>query len=231
MTTQPTTTTKILLSDLPHHLIGEITRHLDPITIIKLLPESFHQPGDARAATAALQKALHEERVERDYITAENAVLQEDYVNMAAGSRQRGQYIQEQRERMERMRIGLLEARETSTRAWRDLREVRAELRDTQAKLNTVQGWRTYWEDRSKKQSQNMKLLVEVRKRNRKPGDQPGDQPGLEKEIEEAVAAGCARCGGWRGRTGTGRSRWGSGWEARRQTRRGDDCERTASRV
>ena len=45
------------LNDLPDVLIGEITKHLDYPTIIKLLPESYYPPGIARMAhTHALKR-------------------------------------------------------------------------------------------------------------------------------------------------------------------------------
>ena len=103
MTTQPTTTTKILLSDLPYHLLGEITQHLDPITRIKLLPESFHQEGDARAANAAnaaLYKSLHEEKVLSEH---KAATFKEDYDLVRGWFIARAETIQKQRELLDEM--------------------------------------------------------------------------------------------------------------------------------
>jgi len=113
MTTQPTTTTKILLSDLPYHLLGEITQHLDPITRIKLLPESFHQEGDARAANAAnaaLYKSLHEEKVLSEQRAA---ALKEEYDLVSGRAIARGETIQQQREFINTLRIENLDVRMT----------------------------------------------------------------------------------------------------------------------
>ena len=113
MTTQPTTTTKILLSDLPYHLLGEITQHLDPITRIKLLPEAFHQEGDARAANAAnaaLYKSLHEEKVLSEQRAA---AFKEEYDLVRGWCNARGETIQQQRELINTLQIEILDARTT----------------------------------------------------------------------------------------------------------------------
>ena len=62
MTTQYTNTRKLLLTDLPPSIIDEITKFLDPLLIIKLLPESFYPSGSARAVAARMfqQKLAYE---------------------------------------------------------------------------------------------------------------------------------------------------------------------------
>lgn len=70
MTTQTTTTNTLQLDNLPVHLIGEITRHLDNHTIIRLLPESYYPPGLIREVYAQFQKEKREAEKFKENATA-----------------------------------------------------------------------------------------------------------------------------------------------------------------
>ena len=62
MTTQYTNTRKLLLTDLTPSIIDEITKFLDPVLIVKLLPESFYPSGTVRVVAARMfqQKMTYE---------------------------------------------------------------------------------------------------------------------------------------------------------------------------
>lgn len=108
---------KIQLNDLPDHLIGEITKHLDPELIISSLPKSFHQPGNARLAYIRLK------RNEKNY-------------------QKKIQELQQQRTEMENQRNyykGFSTAyQERWHTEWVEKRDIQAESRRVSAAMKTV---------------------------------------------------------------------------------------------
>ena len=84
------------LADLPDTMIWEITKHLDPKTIISLLPISFHPPGVARDAMFALQAEL---RYYKEIVVLQS-IARETEAERLMVRRSVGEMLREVRERL-----------------------------------------------------------------------------------------------------------------------------------
>jgi len=100
------------IGDLPDTMIWEITKHLDPKTIISLLPISFHPPGVARDAMFALQAELRHSNVMIDYLreemierSEEMEEMEENMVRMLIDVEEKDEKMEEMEENMIRMLI------------------------------------------------------------------------------------------------------------------------------
>lgn len=116
---------KIQLSDLPDHVIGEITKHLDPQTIITLLPESYYPIGLARAAYTSFRakdKAHRQVLLDLKRQLIEVQQQKDNYQNFADMYRR---WLQEEQRKKETLQAQL-------QRATSIIQELRSQLRQAQ---------------------------------------------------------------------------------------------------
>ena len=133
---------KLQLNDLPDVLIGEITKHLDPPTIIKLLPESYYPPGLARKAhTHALKR-------ERDH-QSELLAAQLHYDQLKEEKEQNDNFMRMYREWWAEER--------------REKRELQQTLQQLQEPAETFQNLRNQLEESQQATARTEQLLNEAR--------------------------------------------------------------------
>jgi len=103
------------LADLPDTMIWEITKHLDPKTIISLLPISFHPPGVARDAMFALQAEL---RYYKEIVVLQS-IARETEAERLMVRRSVGERLREVRERLREVRAEMVRREEMRAEAER----------------------------------------------------------------------------------------------------------------